>query len=389
MAVDRDEVLWRTDLGQLCDQVLGPRRGRGISGTWPCPAPGHGHQTGKSPPVGIFRTHHGEQRWRCHSCGAGGTAIDLVMQSQGIGFSQALEQLGRQVGAPDSYWIRPDLRTAGSRQPDPPKVGASAAVERYVATCAAWLWSPAGRVQREWLRGRGLDGEVLKANRIGADPGPRRMPRAAGLPRRGMAVVLPVLDQARMAVYCQARYLGQRARRFDNPTAALAGSSPRFAEMHNVGPVRRTDAVVVCEGVFDALSATQAGLRAVAVLGAATPDETLASQLATRFPADHLVVAFDGDDAGRAGGRRLAGLLEGAGAKGRAALLDVPSDLNDWLVASGSAFPTELGAAVDRVADLSARSLRAPGADLARQPAPISRPPLSARPLGRALDISW
>lgn len=73
--------------------------------------------------------------------------------------------------------------------------------------------------------------------------------------------------------------------------------------------------VVVCEGIFDALSAAQAGQRAVAVLGVAAPNQVVADQLAQRFPVELLVVAFDGDEAGRAGAERVVELLAAAGAE--------------------------------------------------------------------------
>ncbi|MGH3371635.1 MAG: hypothetical protein ACRDPR_16710, partial [Nocardioidaceae bacterium] len=84
MPYERNEVVDRTELADLCDQLLGPRKGRGSSGTWPCPSPGHGPQTGRTPPVTVFATHYGQQRWRCHGCGTGGSALDLVMQTQGV-----------------------------------------------------------------------------------------------------------------------------------------------------------------------------------------------------------------------------------------------------------------------------------------------------------------
>ncbi len=39
MAYDRNEVLGRTDLGELADQLVGPHKGRGSDATWPCPDP--------------------------------------------------------------------------------------------------------------------------------------------------------------------------------------------------------------------------------------------------------------------------------------------------------------------------------------------------------------
>ncbi|MGH9177756.1 MAG: toprim domain-containing protein, partial [Acidimicrobiales bacterium] len=200
--------------------------------------------------------------------------------------------------------------------------------------------------QHAWLAGRGLSDDVLVANRVGADPGPRRMARPAGLPRGGMGVVLPVLDDARRATYFQTRYLGHPRRRYENPATALVGVSPRLAEVRVAGPYVDPDAVVVCEGILDALSAAQAGQRAVAVLGVGAPNRAMADQVVQRFASERLVVAFDGDPAGRSGAERMVELLADAGAGERIGVLEVPGDLNDWLRASGDRFPAELAAAV-------------------------------------------
>lgn len=348
MPYERDEVLARTELAELCDEFLGPRKGRGPSATWPCPSTGHGPQTGRTPPVGVFRTHYGEQRWRCHGCGAGGSALDLVMQAQGLDFAGAVAVLGRRSGAAERPGQRPDrpFRTGDRARPPAPVPTPSPVIEDYVAACEAFLWSPAGRPQHAWLAGRGLGDDVLVANRVGADPGPRRMARPAGLPRGGMGVVLPVLDGTGRATYLQTRYLGHPRRRYENPATALVGVSPRLAEVRVAGPCVAPDAVVVCEGILDALSAAQAGQRAVAVLGVAAPNRAMADQVVQRFPGERLVVAFDGDPAGRCGAERMVELLADAGAGERVGVVEVPGDLNDWLRASGERFPAELGAAV-------------------------------------------
>lgn len=284
MSHDRDEVLARTDLSALADELLGPHRGRGRSATWPCPDPGHGAQTGRTPPVSVFVPPGGRERWRCHACGAGGTAADLVMATQGVGFSEAIAMLARRVGlGADPGDMRPLRAPAVERRP-PPEATVPVDVEAHVARCEALLWSPAGAPMRRWLAGRGLGEGVLRANRVGADPGPRALSRPAGLPRSGPAVILPVLDADGVAVYLQARYLHPPGgRKYDNPAAALAGPSPRLADVRLIGPPAEVATVLVCEGLPDALVAAQAGHRATALLGAGLPDDRVVGLLMQRF----------------------------------------------------------------------------------------------------------
>jgi hypothetical protein len=359
MPYDRDEVLARTDLGVLADELLGPHRGRGRSATWPCPDPGHGPQTGRTPPVSMFTSSSGQERWRCHACSAGGTAADLVMTTQGVNFGEALALLARRVGLGERDSPPGPLRRATvDRRPVVTPIAPDGAIEDHVAACEALLWSPAGGPMRAWLARRGLGEEVLRANRVGADPGPRSLPRPAGLPRSGPAVILPVLDPDGLAVYLQARYLRPPGgRKYENPASALAGPSPRLAQVRTSRSAIDAATVVVCEGLPDALIAAQAGHRATALLGAGLPDDRVARLLVERFPVERLVVAFDADDRGRAGSARLRELLAAAGAADRTAVLDVPTawgDLNGWHLAAGSAFEREL-------VDALARSVQQPG----------------------------
>lgn len=350
MAYDRNEVLGRTDLGELADQLVGPHKGRGSGATWPCPDPGHGNQTGKTPPVSIFRTSYGDERWRCHSCGAGGTAIDLVMTTQGVRFPEAIELLARRAGVAASDRPAPALRAARIQRSEPARpTPPSPEVERFVAAAENYLWSEKGRPMQQWLAERGLGEEVLRANRVGADPGPAGLDRARGLPRGGPAVVLPVLGPDGQATYLQSRYVNPKAHKYDNPSAALAGALPRVAEVRLSRPADNPDLVVVSEGIPDALVAAQAGYRAAAVLGAGVPDERAAAALIERFPTERLVVAFDADAPGQAGAERLEELLGERGAGERVGRLEVPvsaGDLNGWQQLSGVNFGDELARAM-------------------------------------------
>ena len=347
MGYERNDVLSRTRLPDLCDEILGPRRGRGPSASWPCPDPGHGPQTGQTPPVTVFQNRGGTERWRCHACGAGGTAVDLVMRRDGIGFREALDRLGRRIGAPEAILaqvvpLRPPRQAPLTKE-------ASPALDAYVSSCEAWLWGPGGRAFRRFLHARGLGEEVLRVNRVGADPGPRAIPRADGLPRGGPAVVLPLLDDSGRATYLQARYLQPRARKYDNPASRLVPACPRLGEVRLPGPAARADVALVCEGIPDALIAAQAGWRSVAVLGAGLPDERVARAISEQFTTETLVVAFDADHRGVAGAEHLSQLLDEAGAGARTVILAVPEgagDINAWAVASSDQFEADLDRAV-------------------------------------------
>jgi hypothetical protein len=340
---DRDTLLAAVDLCHLADELLGPHAGTARSPTWRCPNPHHS-QTGRTPPVSVFTSRRGEQRWRCHGCGEGGTAIDLVLAARGGSIREVLGYLAGKVGHHDmgaDWQPRPRQPAPVARPPrgcrDP------AGLQRYVDECAARLWQPSGRAIRRWLTdARGIPPDVLQANRIGADLGPRAQRRPDGMPRAAGAV-LPVVSRGR-AVYAQIRVPHPRGDgpRYLNPTADLA-ANPRLARLRPAN--RQHEEVIVTEGTIDALSAAAGGYRSVALLSATYGDEAVALALA-RFP-HPLVLALDADDAGRTGAERLAALLD---ARQRPpAILDLGTgDLNDAMRRAAD-WPARLASRIEKV----------------------------------------
>ena len=156
------------------------------------------------------------------------------------------------------------------------------AVERYVRICAAVLWGPQGRPVRDWLHGRGFDEATIAPTCSAATPAasccaanaasptarcPRRRSRRSARPARSRFV--------------QARYLDvdTAGRKYDNPAAALAPTRASRSPRPPTPP--RWPWLVVCEGMPDALTAAQAGYRAVGLLGAQAPDESVAARVAS------------------------------------------------------------------------------------------------------------
>jgi len=91
---DREDVLRAVDLVSLLED-LGQQRGLSPRGNqYPCPAETH-DQTGNTPPVSVSADPAGYDVWSCHSCGAGGSAIDALLVSGRVrDISEAFEELG-------------------------------------------------------------------------------------------------------------------------------------------------------------------------------------------------------------------------------------------------------------------------------------------------------
>jgi DNA primase len=193
----------------------------------------------------------------------------------------------------------------------------------------------------EYLYARGLNDEVLRANRVGADPGPRHLARARGLPARGPAVIFPVLDN-HGPIYLQARYLNPEqagGRKYDNPATWVA-TNPRYAPVATPAALQEGRQLFICEGLPDALSVAQTGSQAVALLGVGLADKRLAEYIHTKHPSVPVVIAFDADPRGVASTRTLADELRGIG-QPEVHALRLPRDvrdLNDWASLAQSNF---------------------------------------------------
>lgn len=366
---DRDEVLGHTDLAVLASELCGPPRGRGAGAKWHCPNPDH---PDAHPSMSVFSGQR-SQRWKCHACGDGGTAIDLWMTAKKCGVAQAIEDLGTRTLLPrdTSSWsasgrgsgdaggpapgphaqpvTRPYATAATVAQTGEVETEADPAVEAYVATAIEVLWGPTGEPGRSWLRQRGFSDEILRANHVGYDPGPRSFRRPRGLPRHGPGVVYPVLGSDDRVIYFQTRYLDPIAAgrdKYANPWSGLA-RNPRVAPLRTPSANSSFEGlVVVTEGIPDGLIVAQSGARAAAVIGASNYGPEVAPRISEAFPDGKFMILWDADWGGRHGGCLLGlHLVE----LGREVVVSAPprglNDINDWWKAD----PMRLAAALAAV----------------------------------------
>jgi hypothetical protein len=340
---DRDAILAAVDLRSLADDLLGPRAGRSESPTWRCPdaeSPWHAEASTK---VTTFLTRRGEQRWHCHGCGTGGTAIDLVMRRRGGGVRQALEFLAART-EPAGRTNSPPGRT---RTPNLVHEPSRMDLDSWAAHAHDLLWQSYGDPVRIWLtNARGIPDDVLRINRIGATaitpdhmlPTRRAVP---GHRSASPAAVLPVIAKGR-AIHAQLRLIDPGP---GQPAYVSLPPSPR-ARHPRLGlyrPARRQHPeILVTNGVIDALSANAAGYRAAAVLSPGLVDAEVAVHL-SRLDGPLVLVLGPDSPANEAAGQ-LAHFLTARGRR-PALLSTLDGDVNDALVAAGD-WPRKLTAHV-------------------------------------------
>ena len=327
-----DDVLARTDLANLLDDLAEPAMFATRGRRWHCPVPDHDDHHAS---VTIHTDHRGHQRWRCWSGDNDhrGDAVDLVTITQRQGRPEALDWLATRAGMipdrplPAITKREPLTRVVADVPLDP-------CVVRYVEACEKILWGPTGRPVRDWLHGRGFNDDLLRANRVGCDPGRHMMHRQRGLAYGGsIGAVFPAFNEHGDVRYVQTRYLNPgTGPKYDNPAASLASNS-RLAWVQT--PNARTDMLVVCEGIPDALTAAGLSYRAVGTLGSQAIDQASTAAI-VKFASSHdlsMVIVNDHDDAGRAWAGRLSSAFADAGVD--SSLLEPPvvgTDLNSWLL---------------------------------------------------------
>ena len=336
-----DDVLARTDLADLLDQLAEPAMFATRGRRWHCPFPDHDDHHAS---VTIHTDHRALQRWRCWSGDNNhrGDAIDLVSVTQGLDRVNALDWLAARNGmipdmpSPPVVRREPVVRPTVETPLDP-------CVIRYVEACEKILWRPTGRPVLDWLHGRCFDDELLRANRVGCDPGRDMMQRQRGLAYGGsIAAVFPALNEQGDVHYVQTRYVNPgTGPKYDNPAAGLA-TNPRLAWTIGAA-VSASNDCTLCEGIPDALTAAAFGLPSIATLGSNAVDRSSVARVAdyVKQRGFNVTLVNDNDDAGRSWSEHWAVQFRESGIVARCIEPpDVGLDLNGWAIRNGDGFPS-------------------------------------------------
>lgn len=262
-------------------------------------------------------------RYYCFGCGAKGDVFRFVQDVEHLDFVGAVEWLAGRSGITLRYTTAGEGR---DRQRRKRLVEAmTAAVEWYHQRL---LTGSDARPARDYLRSRGIDGEVARSFRLGWAPDewdalvrevdlPAEALRDAGLAfsnRRDRLqdsfrarVMFPILNELGEPVAFGGRVLpgsADPAKYKNSPeTAIYTKSRTLYGLSWAKGEIVQADQVVVCEGYTDVIGFHRAGIgRAVATCGTALTEEHV--RLLKRF-ASHVVLAFDADAAGMAAAERF------------------------------------------------------------------------------------
>ena len=337
MTRDSDDWVERvraaSDIVEVVGQTVPLKR---VGRNWMGLCPFHSEKTPS------FSVNAERQFYHCFSCRAGGDVFRFVEETEKIGFLEAVELLSRRAGIPV-----PERRGETSRR-RPTLDALEAAANAY----EQWLADPhEGAAARQYLEGRGVLPETVRAYRLGVAPDAwdglaRRISdrftaevlveAGLGLRREGGRglydrfrgrLMVPLIAPGGAIVGFGARALqpGQEPKYLNSPESSVYRKrSFVFGYEQARRAIGPEGEMVVVEGYFDAISLAQAGVRnVVATSGTAlTPDHARLLQRAVATA----VLTYDGDSAGQEAMLRSLGTLLAAGLEVRVAELPAGED---------------------------------------------------------------
>ena len=319
------ELLARTDVVEIVGRYVQLKKG-GANFMGLCPF--HGE---KSPSFSVSPT---KQFYHCFGCGKNGNAISFLMEHAGMTFVEAVQDLAQQYGmqVPEEDASPQDrARAAEQRQK---QVTLNDVLEKAGDSFRKHLKTSSKAI--DYLKGRGLSGEVAKQFGLGYAPeGWRSLASVfpnyddpllveSGLvilnaddnggeekryDRFRDRVMFPIRNVKGECIGFGGRVLGDEKPKYLNSPETPVFSKGRelYGLFEARNALREHGYVLVTEGYMDVVALTQLGFpNAVATLGTAcTPDHV---QKLFRFT-DAVVFSFDGDAAGRRAARKA---LDGA-----------------------------------------------------------------------------
>ncbi len=284
---------------------------------WAC-CPFHGEKTPS------FHVDDRRGHYHCFGCGASGDHFRFLVETEGMAFPEAVEELAGKAGVPMP------ARDPESERRERKRAGLGDVVEMACRFFEETLASPQGAAARDYARGRRLTAETLKEFRFGFAPDSRDALKRhllqqgvdeASLVEAGLVIrpddgrpsydrfrnrlIVPIQDMRGRVVAFGGRTIDPKRepKYLNSPETTLFHKGLMLFNAHRARKAAlESGSVIVVEGYLDAIAVHQAGVEAVvATLGTAFTEDQMNAlwRLATEP-----VVCFDGDAAGTAAAHR-------------------------------------------------------------------------------------
>ncbi len=272
-----------------------------------------------------FTVNEAKGFYHCFGCGAHGDAFSFVMQTEGLGFQEAVERLAAEAGL-EVPKPTPEAKAAAARQ--------ASLLEVVEAACQLFeksLRGQEGAEARSYLERRGLTARSVERFRLGFAPDRRGFLtealqregiKPAQLVEAGLAkqdeaggrlreyffgrIVFPITDRRGRVVAFGGRRMGEGGPKYLNsPDNTLFHKGELLYNLKGAQEALRdkSQRLLMVEGYMDVIALAQFGFgAAVAPLGTAMTEQQLGQ--AWRL-VDEPLLCMDGDEAGRRAARRL------------------------------------------------------------------------------------
>ena len=280
----------------------------------------------KSPSFSVSPT---KQFYHCFGCGAHGSAISFLMEYSGLGYVDAIEDLARSAGLD----VPREERTAN----DVARAQQAMALSEVMSSAADWYRQQLKGNPRavEYLKGRGLTGEIAKRYALGYAPdGWQGLEAVFGaytndevaktLVEGGLLIqgeqsegapikrydrfrdriMFPIRNPKGQTIGFGGRILDQGEPKYLNSpeTPLFSKGNTLYGLFEARQAIRAQEYVLVCEGYMDVVALAQLGFpNAVATLGTACTANHVRMLLRQT---DKVVFSFDGDSAGQRAAQR-------------------------------------------------------------------------------------
>jgi DNA primase len=315
-----------------------------------------------------------EKLYHCFGCGVGGDVIKFVEEKEGLGFAEAVEVLADRYGV-ELEREQEDPRAEAKRRR---RRRLEQLLDRSAAYYANYLWESGEAAKaRDYLAGRGLREEVLRAFGVGFAPSAWdkilvrgqqagfsvEELRGVGLVQRGRSggeydrfrerIMFPIRDR-------RGRVLGfgGRAMRSDQGAKYVNTAETDFFHKSQMlygvdlakAAIAKAGRAVVVEGYTDVLALHQAGIEeAVGVMGTAITGEQVA---ALSGMVEEVVLALDADSAGQEAMLRAQRVAAGRRMRLRVAAMPPGEDPAELMAEEGG--PERFAALLEQAEELAA-----------------------------------
>jgi len=258
-----------------------------------------------------FTVSQSKQFYHCFGCGAHGTAIGFIMEHAGMGFVEAVEELARGVGL-----------TVPHEQSSSPQHKVAPDLYELMQSATRYYREQLKKTPRaiEYLKGRGLSGEVAARFGIGYAPDDWQNLKSAvpnyqdaSLVETGLVIegegkrydrfrdriMFPIINVRGQVIGFGGRVLDKREPKYLNSpeTTLFEKGHELYGLFQAQKAIRAQQRVIVVEGYMDVVALAQHGVDyAVATLGTATTPYHVQKLLRL---CEQVVFCFDGDKAGQ------------------------------------------------------------------------------------------